>query len=150
MADVPVYLESQLVARTGTDGSVLVNNLRAYQNNRVSIDPLSVPLDHSIGAMSQIVQPRLLGGVQLDFAVHRVIGMTLTLQQDGTPLAPWTPVQVSGLSQSFVVGRRGEVFVEFPLAGHYRLVAKPVGRNDCSVDVEVNADGAMSSVGACQ
>jgi hypothetical protein len=54
------------------------------------------------------------------------------------------------LSQSFVVGRRGEVFVEFPLAGHYRLVAKPVGRNDCSVDVEVNADGAMSSVGACQ
>jgi outer membrane usher protein len=149
-ADVPVYLESQLVARTGTDGSVLVNNLRAYQNNRVSIDPLSVPLDHSMDSMSQIVQPRLLGGVELDFAVHRVIGMTLTLQQDGIPLAPWTPVQVPGLSQSFVVGRRGEVFVEFPLAGHYQLVARPVGGNACSVDVEVNADGALPSVGPCQ
>jgi outer membrane usher protein len=149
-ADVPVYLESQLVAHTSTDGSVLVNNLRAYQSNRVSIDPLSVPLDYSMGATSQIVQPRLLGGVQLDFAVKRVIGMTLTLQQGGTPLAPWTPVQVPGLTQSFVVGRRGEVFVEFPAAGHYRLVARPVGRNACSVDVEVGADGALPSIGPCQ
>jgi outer membrane usher protein len=149
-ADVPVYLESQLVARTSTDGSVLVNNLRAYQDNRVSIDPLTVPLDQSLGTMSQIVQPRLLGGVQLDFAVHPVIGLTLTLQQDGSALAPWTPVQVPGLSQSFVVGRRGEVFVEFPLAGHYRLVAKPVGRNACSVDVEVKADGALPGFGPCQ
>jgi outer membrane usher protein len=149
-ADVPVYLESQLVAHTNSDGSVLVNNLRAYQSNRVSIDPLSVPLDHSMGAMSQIVQPRLLGGVQLDFAVHRVIGMTLTLQQDGSPLAPWTPVQVPGLSQTFVVGRRGEVFVEFPVAGHYQLLARPLGSNACSVDVEVRTDGALPSVGPCQ
>jgi outer membrane usher protein len=149
-ADVPVYLESQLVAHTSTDGSVLVNNLRAYQSNRVSIDPLSVPLDYSMGAMSQIVQPRLLGGVPLDFAVKRVIGMTLTLQQDGTPLAPWTPVQVPGMSQSFVVGRRGEVFVEFPLAGHYRLVARPLGRKACSVDVEVRADVALPGIWQCQ
>jgi hypothetical protein len=100
--------------------------------------------------MSQIVQPRLLGGVQLDFAVHPVIGMTLTLRQDGNPLAPWTPVKVLGVSQSFVVGRRGEVFVEFPVAGHYQLVARPVGRNACSVGVEVGVDGALPSVGPCQ
>jgi outer membrane usher protein len=150
-ANVPVYLENQLVAHTRTDGSALVNNLRAYQDNRISVDPLAVPLDSSMGAMSQTVQPRLLGGVQLDFAVHRVIGMTLTVrQQDGTPLPPWTVVEVQGGSQSFVVGRRGEVFVEFPAAGNYRLMARPVGRNACGFDVQVSADGALPDMGACQ
>ena len=150
-AGVPVYLESELVAHTRADGSALVNNLRAYQDNRISIDPLTVPLNSSIGAMSQTVQPRLLGGVQLDFAVHRVIGMTLTVRlQDDTFLPPWTTVQVQGLAQSFVAGRRGEVFVEFPATGNYRLTARPTGRNVCSFDVQVSADTVSSGIAQCQ
>ncbi len=150
-ANVPVYLESQLVAHTRTDGSALVNNLRAYQDNRISVDPLAVPLDSSIGAMSQTVQPRFLGGVPIDFAVHRVVGMTLTVQQsDGTPLPPWTRVQVLGLPQSFVVGRRGEVFVEFPAAGIYRLNATPAAREVCSFGVQVRGDGSSPDIARCQ
>jgi outer membrane usher protein len=150
-AGVPVYLESQLVARTRSDGSALVNNLRAYQSNRVSIDPLALPLDTSMVAMSQTVQPRLLGGVQLDFALHRVIGMTLTVQQaDGTPLPPWTTVQVQGVEQSFVVGRRGEVFVEFPAQGDFRLTATTAPNNTCIVDVRVRDFAALREAYQCQ
>jgi outer membrane usher protein len=150
-ANVPVYLESQLVAHTRTDGSALVSNLRAYQDNRVSVDPLAVPLDSSIGAMSQTVQPRLLGGVQIDFAVHPVVGMTLTVQQsDGTPLPAWTEVQVQELSKNFVVGRRGEVFVEFPAAGTYRMTATPAGRDVCSFSVQVRGDGSLPYIARCQ
>jgi outer membrane usher protein len=150
-ADVPVYLESQLVAHTGADGSALVNNLRAYQDNRVSVDPLALPLDSSLGAMQQTVQPRLLGGVAIDFAVHRVLGMTLTVRlSDGTPLPPWTPVQVQGLSHTYVVGRRGEVFVEFPTAGSYRLSATPAAGTVCSFVVQVRGDGAAPDIARCQ
>jgi outer membrane usher protein len=150
-ADVPVYLESQLVARTGADGSALVNNLRAYQNNRVSVDPLAVPLDSSMGAMSQMVQPRLLGGVQLDFAVHRVIGMTLTVRRpDGTGLPPWTAIQVQGLAQAFVTGLRGEVFVEFPSPGKYHVIASLQGGSACGFYLDVGFDMATPGTYQCQ
>jgi outer membrane usher protein FimD/PapC len=117
----------------------------------VSIDPLAVPLDSSLGTMSQTVQPRLLGGVQLDFAVHRVIGLALQVQlPDGSPLPAWTAVQVQGLAQSFVTGRRGAVFVEFPAAGRYRLSASPAGGRPCHWEVEVHAGAAAPAPGRCQ
>jgi outer membrane usher protein len=145
-AGVPVYLESQLVARTRADGSALVNNLRAYQDNRVSVDPLAVPLDSSMGAMSQTVRPRWLGGVALDFAVRPAVGMTLTLLQvDGTLMPPWTAVDVLPKANApedasrFVVGRRGEVFVEFAQPGSYSLRATPPGGTPCYVELQAVA-----------
>jgi outer membrane usher protein len=150
-ADVPVYLESQLVARTRADGTALVNNLRAYQDNRVSVDPLAVPLDSSVGAMSRTVQPRWLGGVVLDFEVHPVIGMTLVVSQaDGTLLPPWTSVELAGASQSFVTGRRGEVYVEFPHVGTYRLTASPAGGKDCSLVVQAMSGTTSATRVDCQ
>ena len=154
-ADVPVYLENQLVARTRADGSALVNNLRAYQDNRVSVDPLAVPLDSSLGAMRQMVQPRWLGGVALDFAVHPVIGITITVvQTDGIVLPPWTTVQLldrdAPRMPGFVVGRRGEVFIEFPSTGSYRMVATlPAGRV-CQFAVQVDPGAAPVGTAVCQ
>jgi outer membrane usher protein len=150
-ANVPVYLESQLVAHTRPDGTALVNNLRAYQDNRISVDPLAVPFDSSMGDMDQTVQPRLLGGVQIDFAVHQVVGITVTVQQaDGSPLPAWSAVQVQGLSSSFVVGKRGEVFVEFPAVGTYRLSATPPAGVACSFAVQVRGDGSAPDVARCE
>lgn len=150
LAGVPVYLESQLVARTNEDGTALVNNLRAYQDNRISIDPLSLPPDSSMGALSQIVQPRLLGGIGLDFAVHRVIAMELVVQQNGKPLPAWTSVQVAGVAQGFVVGKRGEVFVELPAWGRYRVWATPPQGSACSFELEVGPGAPLSGVWQCQ
>jgi outer membrane usher protein len=150
-AGVPVYLESQLVARTRADGTALVNNLRAYQDNRVSVDPLAVPLSSSMGAMSQTVQPRWLGGVALDFDVHPVIGMTLVVRQaDGTLLPPWTSVELAGIPQRFVTGRRGEVYVEFPQTGTYRLTASPAGGTVCSLEVQATSGTASITQAHCQ
>jgi outer membrane usher protein len=150
-ANVPVYLESQLVAHTRPDGTALVNNLRAYQDNRISVDPLAVPFDSSMGDMDQTVQPRLLGGVQIDFAVHQVVGITVTVQQaDSSPLPAWSAVQVQGLSSSFVVGKRGEVFVEFPAVGTYRLSATPPAGVACSFAVQVRGDGSAPDVARCE
>jgi outer membrane usher protein len=150
-ADVPVYLESQLVTRTRADGTALVNNLRAYQDNRVSVDPLAVPLDSSMGAMSRTVQPRWLGGVALDFDVHPVIGMTLVVRQaDGTLLPPWTSVELTGNPRSFVTGRRGEVYVEFPQVGTYRLTASPQGGKDCSLVVQAVSGATSTTQAHCQ
>jgi outer membrane usher protein len=151
LADVPVYLESQLVARTRADGTALVNNLRAYQDNRISVDPLAVPLTSSMGAMSQTVQPRWLGGVALDFRVNPVIGMTLVVRQaDGALLPSWTSVELAGGQQSFVTGRRGEVYVEFPEAGSYRLTANPAGGNACRFEVRAVQGNTTPVPAQCQ
>jgi outer membrane usher protein len=136
---VPVYLEGQLAARTGADGSALVGNLRAYQDNLLSIDALTIPMDHLLSTTSLTVRPRWLGGVRADFGVAQVIGGTVSvLYQDGTPPPAWTEVQVLGLAQRFVVGGRGDVYLEFPEPGSYRMRALPQGHDQCEFDLVVN------------
>ncbi|MDP2282529.1 MAG: fimbria/pilus outer membrane usher protein [Pseudohongiella sp.] len=115
VSGVPVLLENQIVAYTNSRGRALVSNLRSYQRNHISIDPLSLPLDMSIGPVSQIVVPRARGGLLVDFPVLNSRGIVLAVVlADGTPLPPWTTVDVVGVNETFVTGNRGEVFVELP------------------------------------
>jgi hypothetical protein len=59
-------------------------------------------------------------------------------------------VQVQGLAQNFVVGRRGEVYVEFPAAGNFHLTAAPPGRNACSFELQAQFDALPFAVAQCQ
>jgi outer membrane usher protein len=137
--DVPVYLEGQLAARTGADGSALVGNLRAYQDNLLSIDALTIPMDHLLTATTLTVRPRWLGGVRADFGVAQVIGGTVSVQYpDGTVPPAWAEVQVLGLAQRFVMGARGEVYVEFPKPGRYRMRVSPQGLAACQFELLVD------------
>jgi outer membrane usher protein len=134
---VPVYLENQVVAHTNERGSALVSNVRSYQENRISIDPVTLPLEASVSAVEQTVVPRKQGGVLVDFKVRRVRSATLTIvQADGTLLPPWTPVEVAGMENAFVSGNRGEVFVELPDPKGNRVIARPEGGAVCELSVD--------------
>ncbi len=44
VADVPIYLDGRVVARSGANGSAVVTGLRAYETNRLHIDESYLPL----------------------------------------------------------------------------------------------------------
>jgi outer membrane usher protein len=137
IAGVPVFLENQLVANTDSHGRAVVPNLRAYQQNRISIDPVTLPLEASVSEIEQIVVPRKQGGVLIDFKVRRMRSAILTIvQADGTLLPPWTAVEVTGMENAFVSGNRGEVFVELPEPKGNRVTARPEGGPACVLLVD--------------
>jgi len=142
---VPVYVENQMVGRTNRNGHLVVNNLRDYEQNHISIDAATLPLEASVGEIEQIVVPRSHGGVLVDFAVNKVRSVILTiLQTDDTPLPPWTPVEVSGVSQIFVTGRRGEVFIDLPEQTGIHIIARPEGHPACELRIDQPAPGVIA------
>ncbi len=110
VADLPIYLENQLVARTDASGRALLPDLRPYEANRIGIDPTDVPLDVSIDATELIVAPPWRSGVVAKLAVLRVRGGTFRLRQEtGAPVPVGAIVTFNG--QQFAVALDGLVYV---------------------------------------
>jgi outer membrane usher protein len=87
IANVPVYLDHQLVAHTDQQGHALLPDLLPYEANRVNIEPVELPLDTSIGANTLTVTPRYRSGVVVKFPVERVRGGTFRLvTPKGSPI----------------------------------------------------------------
>jgi outer membrane usher protein len=142
---VPVYLHNQVAGHTNRRGRAVVANLRPWQDNRISIDPLSLRMDMTIGEVEKIVVPRPQGGVLINFEVTTALGVTLVIvDADGRPLPAWTPVEVQGTARGFVIGMRGEVSVELPQRTGNRLIARPIGQPACALRVDLDDDQANS------
>src|SRR5690606_38114246 len=50
---VPVRLSNNVVGRTDANGMLMVGRLTPWQDNRLSIDPLSLPADVWIGSVEK-------------------------------------------------------------------------------------------------
>ena len=143
---IPIYLENQVVAHTNARGRAVVSQLRAYQENTISLDPLTLRIDTTVGSVSKTVVPRSQGGVRVDFEAHQARTVTLTVRlPDGTALPPWTPVKVIGAAKVFVTGLRGEVSVELPQRGSNRVRADLVEAPPCEFMADVPATAANLS-----
>lgn len=111
--NVPVSLNNREVARTGIFGRAMVSDLRSYRLNRVSVDPLDLPLDAAIEASAMEVVPARRSGVTLDFGGQADRAALVVLRDAaGAFLAPGAEVFVKGSRTSFPVGFDGEVWVD--------------------------------------
>ncbi|WP_170119149.1 fimbria/pilus outer membrane usher protein [Roseicyclus mahoneyensis] len=128
IAGVPVSLNNRAVARTGASGRALVPDLRSYRLNRVSIDPLALPLDASLGATAIDVVPARWSGVALDFGGQSEAGALVVLRDaSGVFLAPGAEVRLAGSSTAFTLGYDGEVWIT-GLGAHNHITAQTAGR----------------------
>ena len=62
VADYPnvrVLQDNQVVGRTDGEGYAVLPRMRAYDRNPVSVDPRDLPLDASIGALTDFVKTKL-------------------------------------------------------------------------------------------
>jgi outer membrane usher protein len=115
LADVPVYVDHQLIAHTDRSGRALIYDLRPYETNRVNIEPLELPLDTSIGAHTLVLVPAFRSGVIARFPVTHQRGALFTLVDVAdVPLAPGSDVQIG--AQHAPVALEGKVYLENVLA----------------------------------
>jgi outer membrane usher protein len=105
-----VSFDNQPVARTDSNGVALVPNLRSFDVNRLSIDPLQLPLDAALtDSQVQIVPPYRSGNV-VRFPVQRVHSGVFRLRRaDGGPVPAGAVVKFQG--EEFPVGLEGLTYV---------------------------------------
>ena len=137
-AGLNVYLDNQPVGRTDARGRVLVAPLRPHERNRVSIDPVEVPLDGAIGTAAIDVTPGFRSGAVVRFPVDRAAAATLRLVlENGEPVPAGAQATLG--ATSFPVALDGLLYVE-GLREPTRLQVRWQG-GTCSVSVRPPTDG---------
>lgn len=108
--NVTVYFDNQPVARTDDSGLALVPNLRSFQVNRLSIDPLQLPLDAAMADPQVLTVPPYRSGTVVAFPVKRERSGLFRLQlPDGSRVPAGAVVHFQ--SQDFPVGFDGLTYV---------------------------------------
>lgn len=147
-ANVDVYAQNQVVARTNGSGYAVIPQLNAYQNNVIGYDPRNLPLDTDISDSNMNVVPYYRSGVLVRFPVATVHGVTFTLKlKDGTAVPAGAVIRVPGQAKTFPVGYDGEAYVT-GLEGRTLLKAS-WGTHACSfaVIVPTNSQDPLPDLG---
>lgn len=122
--DVPVKLENRTVGKTSPNGYFLINDLNAWQHNQVSIDPLALPSEISVGQTAYDVVPRRGSGSIVRFDVRTQQSVQLILKTVSGDIVPagspvWyettvgeTPGQLSQQPEVTQVGYDGLLYLE--------------------------------------
>lgn len=106
---VRVYSENRLIGETDANGRLLIHNLRAYETNRIAIDPRDLPLEAEVGRTRAEVAPRFRSGVTVAFPLSTTRAMLLEVRQgDGKPVPAGATLRLNGGEEIFYVGLDGE------------------------------------------
>jgi outer membrane usher protein len=106
-----VYLDNQPVGRTDEQGRVLIDALRPYERNEISVDPRQVPMDGSLSQRAIGVTPAYRSGALVRFPVERAMAATMRLvQADGSPVP--AGAQAAFGAARFPLGLDGMLYVE--------------------------------------
>lgn len=115
--DVAIFHENRLIGRTDREGYLLVNGLNAYQQNKLSLQALDLPLEVSVGDAERRVIPARESGVRVRFDVARNSEALIALRQrDGRWFPLGSRLLLPGGEQR-VIGHDGQVLVPADLAG---------------------------------
>ena len=111
---VPVLHENRLVGETNSSGKLLVPNLRAYGNNKISIDPKGLPVNAEAATVEDVVSPADRSGVLVNFATKSDVQAAIVILVDATgkPLTVGSKGKLDGGSDDFIVGYDGRAFVK--------------------------------------
>lgn len=126
---VEIHAENRPVGRTGRSGRMLVPDLRAYEDNRLSIDPEALPLDAAMDATQRSVRPAHRAGTRVDFGVDASAAAIVGLvDAAGAPLQVGGRVLVNGADDDILVGFDGEIYARGLGADNRIEVIYPGGR----------------------
>jgi len=135
---VTVFAENQAIGRTNSVGTLVVPNLRSYEDNRISIEQADLPFEVEIGATELVGVPYYRSGVLLDFPVRLVRSVTFVLKDAESNHVPsGAPIfKRDGTRMNLVVGTEGLVYLaDAPDAAAY--TAKWKG-GECNFEFDLN------------
>jgi outer membrane usher protein len=109
---VEVLSENRSVGTTNGQGLLLVPTLRAFQDNKLSVDPANLPVDVEIEDSHEVVKPADRAGVLVKFRTRSETNSALvTFVRDDGGFIPAGSVGHTESGMEFVVGYDGEAFI---------------------------------------
>ena len=125
---VPVLLENRLVGETDASGHLLLPDLRGWDENRVSIDPRTLPADIETDQLNILIRPADHSGVVARFPISRGKSALIRLvDQAGVPIPAGTTAILRTTGKHLPIGFDGEVFASGVAPDDALLVATPAG-----------------------
>ncbi len=111
---IKVQRENLLVGVTNEDGKILIPNLNAFQKNKVSIDPMDLPLNAEVSSTFDYVAPSYKSGVYVKFDIKKATPSALVILIDaaGAFLPAGSEGRLEGSDEPFVVGYDGQAFIK--------------------------------------
>jgi len=127
---VDVLYENQKIGKTNSSGKRLVPNLRAFESNKVTIDPNGLPLDAETGLTQSVVSPNDRSGVVVNFGVKKNVQAAIVIINDkaGKPLSAGLSGTLSGTNEAFVTGYDGRSYIR-QLSAQNRITIENAGQN---------------------
>lgn len=112
-ANVGVSAQSGNSSVTNADGKAFIVGLQPYQENRLQLDPKTLPVSAELNNLEQIVVPRALTGVKVIFPVNtgRSALIQIVLDEDKQPAPIGAEIELLGTDKTFFVARKGLAFV---------------------------------------
>jgi outer membrane usher protein len=114
VADYPgltVYADNQPIGKTDEHGRVLIEALRPYQRNEISVNPTEVPMDGSLSQSVIGVVPAYRSGALVRFPVERALAATMRVEQaNGEPVPAGASAQLG--ETQYPVALDGLLYVE--------------------------------------
>ncbi|HKU99090.1 MAG TPA: fimbria/pilus outer membrane usher protein, partial [Vineibacter sp.] len=142
---IVVSNENRTVGATDRSGTLLVRDLRAYQPNRIAIDPQTIPNKTEVGRDVVEVVPADRSGVVVRFGVQPIEAAVVTLTLDD---GRFVPVGAQGTLQSTGertwVGYDGQIYFRHLKADNVVVVEGPFGQCRASFAYQPARDGATA------
>ncbi|WP_419825607.1 fimbria/pilus outer membrane usher protein [Sphingomonas sp.] len=124
--NIGVLVENRPVGRTDAHGRLLVPDLRSFDVNRLSIDPLDAPPDARVETVEKVVRPFDRSGVVVRFPLVPSHGALVHLvDASGKVLPLGTMVTLSSTGAVAPVGYDGAAYLEDLRDANVLLVERP-------------------------
>ncbi|MBY0530451.1 MAG: fimbria/pilus outer membrane usher protein [Xanthobacteraceae bacterium] len=130
-ANVTVLYENRPIGKTNNAGVLVVPSLRAYQANKLSIDPRGLPVNAEIPVVQEVVVPADRSGVVVKFGVNAGSNAAsiVLVGRNGKHLAVGSIARVNGQQSEHVIGYDGRLFVRNLKATNFVVV--DIGSGKC-------------------
>lgn len=134
---VPVMLENRPVGMTDENGLLLVEGLNAFQRNRLSVDPSSLPANFIMNKTRDEVVPGRNGGVAVTFPVQTDSYIQLIIRDEsGNDIPPGTSISIAGPSygnsgEVTRAGYGGMIYMPAPVSGS--ILSATISSRNCQI-----------------
>jgi outer membrane usher protein len=136
---VRVYADNHLAGRTGTDGHVVVQSLRGYEDNCIRLELADLPIDAEVTTPEARVRPYARRGIVVNLGTKRVRSAIVRLEMPGLGPVPAGATVTTG-GRSFVTAPGGEVFLSGLSDVNPLEAVWPQGRCDLDLKVPASSD----------
>ncbi len=128
---IEVLYENRPVGKTGSDGKLLLPDLRSYQKNQVAIDARDLPVNAQAPSTQDVVAPADRAGVVVKFGIRNdnAAAMLRLVDKENKPIAVGATVRLENSEEAAVVGYDGETYLSGLAATNTVVVTTEKG--DC-------------------